>query len=308
VSISPAIEPACRGATGAIELLIEAEAKNLGAFDVRRALPASARQRVGPFIFFDHMGPADLAVGAGMDVRPHPHIGIATVTYLFEGEILHRDSLGCVQPILPGAVNWMTAGRGIVHSERSPPSAMATISRLHGIQTWLALPLDLEETDPAFVHYPAEDIPVREEDGIRIRLIAGSGYGLKSPVAVASDTFYAAVEMKSGRSLRVLDDIGERAVYVVSGSVGLDGATLPAGTMAVLRSGARVSLTTIESAQLMLLGGAPLEGDRVLYWNFVSSRRDRIEQARQDWRDGRFARVPGETEFIPLPDAPVPRT
>jgi redox-sensitive bicupin YhaK (pirin superfamily) len=308
VSIHPTSEPACHRESGAIELLIEPQAKNLGAFDVRRALPAPDRQRVGPFIFFDHMGPADLAVGAGMDVRPHPHIGIATVTYLFEGEILHRDSLGFVQPILPGAVNWMTAGRGIVHSERSPPEAMARVSRLHGIQTWLALPLELEEMEPAFTHYPADVIPECERDGVRIRLIAGVGYGLESPVRVASETFYAAIDLRAGASLRVPADIEERAVYVVSGQVELEGAVLPAGTMAVLRSGVSVSVSARDPARLMLLGGDPLAGDRILYWNFVSSRSDRIERARQDWRDGRFARVPGETEFIPLPDTPVNRT
>ena len=190
----------------------------------------------------------------------------------------------------------------------SPPEAMARVSRLHGIQTWLALPLELEEMEPAFTHYPADVIPECEQDGIRIRLIAGVGYGLESPVRVASETFYAAIDLRAGASLRVPADIEERAVYVVSGQVELEGAVLPAGTMAVLRSGVSVSVSARDPARLMLLGGDPLAGDRILYWNFVSSRSDRIERAGQDWRDGRFARVPGETEFIPLPDTPVNRT
>lgn len=302
MSIQPFNEPVCRRRSGAIELLIEPKVKDLGEFAVRRALPAGERQRVGPFIFFDHIGPAELAVGAGISVRPHPHIGIATVTYLFEGEIMHRDSLGYMQPIQPGAVNWMTAGSGIVHSERSPDKLMDSVSHLHGIQTWLALPIEAEETDPEFTHYPAELIPQLEQDGVSIRLIAGTAYGQRSPVKVASETFYAAVELATGKSLDVPIEIEERAVYVVAGEVAIDNSVIPAGTMAVLAPGEDISVFARSAAKLMLLGGASLAGKRYLYWNFVSSRPERIEIAKQDWRNDRFEKVPGETESTPLPD------
>jgi redox-sensitive bicupin YhaK (pirin superfamily) len=302
MSIQPCNKPVCTRRSGAIELLIEPKAKDLGEFTVRRALPADERQRVGPFIFFDHMGPAELAVGAGMSVRPHPHIGIATVTYLFEGEIMHRDSLGYVQRILPGAVNWMTAGRGIVHSERSPDKLMNSVSHLHGIQTWLALPIEAEETDPEFTHYPADLIPQFDQEGVSIRLIAGTAYGHRSPVKVSSDTFYAAVELATGKSLHVPLEVEERAVYVVDGEVAIANTVIPAGTMAVLAPGEDISLIARNAAKLMLLGGASLAGERHLYWNFVSSRPERIEIAKQDWRNDRFDKVPGETESIPLPD------
>jgi redox-sensitive bicupin YhaK (pirin superfamily) len=302
MTIQPCNEPACSPHSGVIELLIEPKAKDLGAFDVRRALPADVRQRVGPFIFFDHMGPAMLAAGKGMDVRPHPHIGIATVTYLFEGEIIHRDSLGYVQAILPGAVNWMTAGRGIVHSERSPETSMTSASPLHGIQTWLALPDGMEEAEPDFAHYPGDAIPRADQDGVSIRMIAGSGFDLTSPVEVASDTFYAEVILTRGSSIDFPIDVAERAIYLVSGEISIIDRVLTAGTMAVLRSGERASILALDDARLMLLGGAPLPGTRHLYWNFVSSSKERIERAKADWRDGRFPPVPGETEFIPLPD------
>jgi len=224
------------------------------------------------------------------------------VTYLFVGEIMHRDSLGYEQPIEPGAVNWMTAGRGIVHSERSPQELFNSVSRLHGIQTWLALPLDAEETEPDFTHYPAPLIPKLERDGVSIRLIAGSAYGLESPVKVASETLYAAVVMAAGQSLEVTQEAEERAVYVVEGEVSIDASILSEGTMAVLVSGANASILARQATKLMLIGGAPLAGERHLYWNFVSSRLERIEQAKRDWRDGRFSKVPGETEFIPLPE------
>jgi redox-sensitive bicupin YhaK (pirin superfamily) len=302
MSVLQSDKPVQSSQSGVVELLIEPKAKDLGAFDVRRALPSDERQRVGPFIFFDHMGPAELAVGAGMDVRPHPHIGIATVTYLFEGEILHRDSLGYIQPILPGAVNWMTAGSGIVHSERSPEALVNSVSKLHGIQTWLALPLETEETDPDFTHYPADLIPQLESEGVIIRLIAGSAFGLTSPVKVASETLYAAIEMPTGKRLTVPNDVEERAIYVVTGKVALGDTVVTEGTMAVLSRGAEATVSAIDTTRLMILGGAPLTGERHLFWNFVSSRPERIESAKQDWKDGKFGVVPGESEFIPLPE------
>jgi len=275
---------------------------DLGDFEVRRVLPARERQRVGPFIFFDHMGPADFAAGTGVNVRPHPHIGLATVTYLFEGEILHRDSLGYVQPIQPGAVNWMTAGRGIVHSERTPEKLLESGSRLHGIQTWLALPIEAEESEPEFTHYPAGQIPGIEQDGVSIQLVCGTAYGQESPVRTASETFYAAVDLSSGASVEFPADIEERAVYVVQGEITIDETVIPAGTMAVLVPGAAISIQAREAARLMLLGGASLAGERHLVWNFVGSQSERIERARDDWRNDRFDKVPGETDWIPLPD------
>ncbi len=287
---------------GPIELIIESHTKDLGEFEVRRTLPSKERQRVGPFIFFDHMGPAEFPPGSGVAVRPHPHIGLATLTYLFEGAILHRDSLGHVQPIEPGAVNWMTAGRGIVHSERTPPAMMASGSMLHGLQIWLALPLELEEMEPSFVHYPAADIPIVEKPGIRIEVVAGTAFGASSPVVTTSDTLYLSLIMQAGASLEVPNDVEERAVYVVAGELRVGEKTMGVGTMAVLRPGASVLVTAEADTTAVILGGASLAGKRYLYWNLVSSSRERIEQAKDDWRNGRFDKVPGDDEFIPLPD------
>ena len=285
-----------------IELLIDSQLKDLGEFVVRRTLPSPQRQRVGPFIFFDHMGPADFPPGSGVSVRPHPHIGLATVTFLFDGEIVHRDNLGYVQPIRPGAVNWMTAGRGIVHSERTPPDMFAAGSSLHGLQTWLALPTELEETDPTFVHYPADSIPVVEQTGATISILVGSAYGESSPVITSSETLYLAVDLASDAELAVPAMATERAVYVAAGEIELAGSTLETGTMAVLVPAAEPLIRARSDAKVMILGGEPLEGKRYVYWNLVSSSHERIEQARDDWRNDRFAKVPGETEFIPLPD------
>lgn len=287
----------------AIELTIEPRPRDLGdGFMVRRILPVAKRRHVGPFVFLDHMGPAVFQPGQGLDVRPHPHIGLATVTYLFDGEILHRDSLGVVQPIRPGDVNWMTAGRGIVHSERTAPALRAAGHRLEGIQAWVALPAADEEAEPAFAHHPAGTLPVIERDGVRLRLIAGSAYGATAPAKVFSPMFYLDAEMKPGATLTMPHDYAERAVYVAAGQVALNGAEYSAGQMAVLKTGATVTLAAKEAARLMLLGGAPLDGERLIWWNFVSSRKDRMEQAKNDWRVGRFPAVPGETEFIPLPE------
>jgi len=287
---------------GPIELIIDSHTKDLGEFEVRRTLPSKRRQRVGPFIFFDHMGPADFAPGNGVAVRPHPHIGLATLTYLYEGTILHRDSLGHVQPIEPGAVNWMTAGRGIVHSERTPPEMLEAGSRLHGLQIWLALPLELEETEPSFTHYPAAEIPIVELPGARIQVVAGSAFGATSPVVTASDTLYLSVQMAAGSSIDIPTVADERAVYVVAGEIVIGSQSLGVGSMAVLKHGASATMRASAAATAVVLGGAALPGERHLYWNLVSSSRERIEQAKDDWRNGRFDKVPGDDEFIPLPD------
>ena len=284
-----------------VELLITPRAKNIGDFDVRRALPARERQRIGPFIFFDQMGPVAFNPGQAMDVRPHPHIGISTITWLFDGEIRHQDSLGFDLVIRPGEVNWMTAGRGIVHSERTPLSSRKGKARLAGIQAWMALPAEKEEIDPAFYHYGADALPCLEQDGIRLVLIAGSAFGQHSPVVTESDTFYAELRLQEGKGFVVPAEIPERGIYVYAGSITIAGAGIAAGTLAVLKPSVAVELTANEDSLCMLLGGAALPGARHLDWNFVSSRPERIKQARQDWLDNRFPLVPGDHEFIPLP-------
>ena len=285
-----------------IELLLHSSMHDLGEFEVRRTLPSKRRQRVGPFVFFDHMGPARFAAGSGVAVRPHPHIGLATLTYLYEGTILHRDSLGHVQPIEPGAVNWMTAGRGIVHSERTPPQLLGSGSRLHGLQIWLALPEEQQETDPSFVHYPQDSIPIVERDGCRVQVVAGTAFGVTSPVTTLSETLYLSARMPAGASLEVPGGVDERAVYVVSGTLRIAEQDLNVGTMAVLEPEARATLVAQTDCIAVVLGGATLPGKRYVYWNFVSNSRERIERAKDDWRNGRFEKVPGDDEFIPLPD------
>jgi redox-sensitive bicupin YhaK (pirin superfamily) len=288
-----------------VEAVIIPRAHEVGGFEVRRALPARQRQMVGPFIFFDQMGPGEFLVGQGLDVRPHPHIGLSTVTYLFEGEILHRDSLGSAQPIRPGDVNWMTAGRGIAHSERTDPALRVHDNRrLFGIQSWVALPKAQEETAPAFVHHPAATLPVAEDDGMRLRLIAGTGWGLTAPVATASPLFYADAALSSGAALPLPEGHEERGAYVVQGAVEVAGTRFEAGRMLLFRAGDRLALRAgPEGVRLLMLGGAAMDGPRFIFWNFVSSSRERIEQAKADWKAGRFAKVPGgEHEFIPLPE------
>jgi redox-sensitive bicupin YhaK (pirin superfamily) len=284
--------------------VIEARTRDLGdGFTVRRLLPAAARRMVGPFIFFDHMGPVQLAPCKGLDVRPHPHINLATVTYLFEGEILHRDSLGSEQPIRPGAVNWMTAGRGIVHSERSPADARKTGPRLHGLQLWVALPREHEEIAPSFHHHSADTIPLVERPGARLRVVAGSAYGAASPVKVHSPLFYVEAHLDAGTKLALPDEYAGRAAYIVGGAIACDGETHRAGAMLVFRENVPASMQALEAAQVMLVGGAPLDGERHIFWNFVSSRRERIEQAKEDWRNRRFPAIPGDdVEFSPLPE------
>lgn len=279
--------------------MINAHAKNLGGFSVRRLLPSPDRRTVGAFIFFDHMGPAEFPPGKGIEVRPHPHIGLATVTYLFEGEILHRDSLGIVQPIQAGAVNLMTAGRGIVHSERAG-SDLHTTSHLHGIQSWMALPEEHEEIAPDFAHYPAPSLPEVDKDGVKVRVIIGDAYGQRSPVKAYSPMLYLECRLATGATLTLPENYDERAVYVVSGDVSIAGQSLAPGVMGVARQGATVTLSANSQSTVMVIGGAPI-GDRHIWWNFVSSTKERIEKAKADWEHDRFGRVPGETEFIPLP-------
>jgi len=300
MSFQKAVEPTCTGSNGSVALIIEPQEKNLGEFTVRRVLPAPEKQMIGSFIFFDHMGPAEFPPGQGIQVRPHPHIGIATVTYLFEGEIMHADNLGFVQPIQCGAVNLMTTGSGMVHSERAGDDLNET-SRLHGIQSWMALPVDEQERDPAFQHYPAADIPEVEVGGVTVRVIIGEAYGKTSPVHAYSSTLYLECVMPKGSQVTLPDQYEEIGAYVVSGSVSIDGRSYGAGVMAVGCDGAAVTLSAEEESRVMVVGGEAL-GERYLYWNFVSSSKERIEKAKLDWREGKFGQVPGETEFIPLPD------
>ncbi len=282
---------------------IPGRTRDLGGFSVARVLPSPALRQVGPFVFFDHLGPADFAPGTGIDVRPHPHIGLATVTYLFEGALGHRDSLGTVIDIAPGAVNWMTAGRGITHSERTPPAERAAGQRMHGIQAWVALPDDQIETAPAFAHHPADSLPTIRFDGARRTLIAGHAFHAVSPVATLSPLFYIDVEADAGADVALPDDHAERAVYIAAGAIELDGVRHDAGRMLVFAAGASVRWRALEATRAMLLGGAAMT-PRHVFWNFVSPSLARIEQAKDDWRAGRFATVPGEHEFIPLPDDP----
>lgn len=284
-----------------IHQLIEPEVKDLGGVVARRSLPYPNHQMVGPFIFFDHLGPAILPPGSGIDVRPHPHINLATVTYLFEGALVHRDSLGTVQEIRPGAVNWMTAGTGIVHSERSPEHDRANTARIHGIQIWVALPTEHEESDPWFHHYPANTLPCWTENGATMTLIVGQFSGYTSPAQVFSPILYLDVVLTPQSQLTVPADYSERAIYSVTEGIEIDRKPLPPHRLAILTPGVAVTVSATIAAHCMVIGGEPL-GTRYKWWNFVSSRSDRIEQAKADWRDHRFATVSNETEFIPLPE------
>lgn len=301
MSRQEAHEPTCTACGGVVELLIEGRSKDLGGFSVRRVLPSPMRKTVGPFIFFDEMGPADFSPGHGINVRPHPHIGLSTVTYLFEGQILHRDSLGYVQPIQPGEINLMTAGRGIVHSERTPERLERDGQLLHGIQTWMALPENDQEIDPAFAHYPKDSLPVITRDGVVTTVIIGSAHGEQSPVATHAETLYLEQRLEGGASSTLPADIAERAVFVVDGEITVRGEVLSAGTMAVLQRGDAV-LAANQPSRVMVIGGEAI-GPRHIWWNFVHSSRERIERAKRDWVDGAFDRVPEDDDFIPLPDA-----
>lgn len=301
MSWRPAEEPevlpvGCPG----LEAEIIPRPRDLGGFAVRRVLPAAQRQMVGPFIFFDHMGPAVFEAGKGIDVRPHPHIGLTTVTYLFEGELLHRDSLGSVQAIRPGAVNWMSAGRGIVHSERTPAPLRG--ARAAGIQSWVALPDEAEEGEPTFAHHDADELPMFEDEGVQVCIIAGALYGARAPVQTASELFYADATLADGARLMLPAEHEERAVYLTQGAIELGGETFEAGRMLVFRPGDAIPIRAHGPARLLLLGGPTFPSRRYIWWNFVSSSKERIEQAKADWQAGRFGSVPGEDEWIPLPE------
>ena len=288
--------------TGAITLL-QGHEHDLGGFHVRRLLPQIQCRSVGPFVFFDHMGPARFAAGAGVDVRPHPHIGLATVTWLFEGVMRHRDTLGSVQDIRPGAVNWMTAGRGIAHSERTPPEARVEGAPLHGIQTWVALPLADEETAPAFHHIADDALPRIEGEGVHLTVVAGSAHGLHSPVRVFSPTLYLVGDLDAGAQFDPDDEHEQRALYVVEGAVEIGELIVERHALAVLPPSGAVRLRAAADSRVVILGGAALDAPRHLWWNFVSSSRLRIEQAKRDWAEGRFGLIPGDDqEFIPLPE------
>jgi len=287
----------------AIEQVIVPRARDLGGFSVRRALPAAGKQMVGPFIFFDQMGPAEFLIGSGIDVRPHPHIGLATVTYLFDGEIVHRDSLGTALSIKPGELNLMSAGRGIVHSERTGPEQRAKGPRLFGIQAWAALPKSHEEGAPAFAHHDASELPRIAGDGKTVRVIMGTLYGETSPAAFPHPAFYAEAVLAPGAVLPLDPDYDERAVFIASGEIDVAGETFTAGRLLVFRPGDRISILAVSQARLMLLGGEPMDGPRHIWWNFVSSSKDRIDAAKADWKAKRFDSVPDDaSEFIPLPE------
>jgi redox-sensitive bicupin YhaK (pirin superfamily) len=290
------------------ELVILPPVRDLGdGFTVRRALPSAHRRMVGPFIFFDQMGPTVFDAGQALDVRPHPHIGLATITYLLDGEIMHRDSLGSVQPIRPGEVNWMTAGSGIVHSERSGPEVRAQGGNLFGLQTWVALPARHEEAAPGFAHHKADAIPSAEADGARVTVVVGTSDGMRSPVATLSDVLFVDIVLAPGARYPLRAEHAERAIYVVAGAIEVAGQTgsFAAGELVVFKPGAELVLRARGDTRLMLVGGEPFPEQRHIYWNFVSSRPERIEQAKEDWRHGRFAPVPGEQDFIPLPPEPA---
>lgn len=276
--------------------------KDLGdGFKVRRLLPAAQRQSIGPFVFFDHFGPAQVVPGTGFNVRPHPHIGLATVTYLFEGAMMHRDSLGSMQKIEPGAINWMTAGRGIVHSERGPQDMAAQRYTNHGLQLWCALPLAHEEAEPAFEHTPAQAIPEVMVGRAKLRVLIGQAFGAVSPVATFTPTLYLDIALPVGASIELPPLADELAIYPVDADIAANQQTLAAHTLTLLPAGQTVRVTSTQPARIAVVGGAALDGPRHMWWNFVSSRKERIAQAAQDWAAGRFASVPGEHEFIPLP-------
>jgi len=304
MSVTPAAEPECTQVEKpSVELIIRSRTRAItDAFSVRRLLPSGARRMVGPFIYFDHMGPVVFPPGAGIDVKPHPHIGLATVTYLFEGEILHRDSLGSQQPIRPGDVNWMIAGRGIVHSERTAPERRRDGAALHGLQLWVALPAEQEDAAPDFHHHPAATLPQLEVGGVQLRVLAGSAFGVTSPVRTLSPLFYVDAAMPAGSSMTLEPEYEQRAAYVVTGAIQCAGnAQAGYGEMLVFEPGVPVELRTGQPTRLVLLGGAPL-GTRHITWNFVSTSKERIEQAAQAWKERRFPTVPGdETEFVLLP-------
>jgi redox-sensitive bicupin YhaK (pirin superfamily) len=305
MSFFPAKDPVLGDAQScaAVAHVIVPRSVDLGHFQVHRALPSAQSRMVGPFIFFDHFGPAVFSAGNGVDVRPHPHIGLATVTYLFDGEIVHRDSLGNAMPIHPGAVNWMTAGSGIVHSERTAPERRSGGEPLHGLQLWVALPAKDEETAAAFAHTAAKDIPELSENGMTLRVVAGAFHGLRSPVAALWETLFAEARLKAGTALPLETAHEERAVYVIDGEIDIGGVAFGPDKLLVLSPGDRIAVRAMRDAHVIVVGGAAMDGPRHIWWNFVSSRKERIDAAKADWQAGRFPLVPGDTtEFIPLPE------
>jgi redox-sensitive bicupin YhaK (pirin superfamily) len=305
MSFFPAKDPALGDARAAdaIDLVIVPRSVDVGHFAVRRALPHARRRMVGPFIFFDHFGPAEFRTGQGIDVRPHPHIGLATVTFLFDGEIMHRDSLGTAAAIRPGEVNWMSAGRGIVHSERTASDHRKDGEPIHGLQCWVALPAAEEESAPAFFHHDSAALPLVSDADKTARIIAGSAYGERSPVATLWDTLFVDVTLVAGATLPIDAETEERAIYLISGEVDIAGDKFTAGRLLIFRPGDALAVTAVSDARLVLLGGAAMDGPRHIWWNFVSSRKERIEQAKADWKLARFDTVPGDDkEFIPLPE------
>lgn len=292
-----------------IDMIITPRIKDLGGLTVRRILPYAKQRMVGPFIFLDHMGPADYPAGEGIDVRPHPHIGLSTVTYLFEGEIIHRDTLGSLQAIRPGDVNWMTAGRGIAHSERTGIDERGRFHQLHGLQSWVALPKEFEECAPEFFHHTAQSLPEFTLPGVNLRLVAGRAYGYESPAKIYSPLFYVAVTMQPGSRMELPNEYRERALYLLEGTLRIGGMLIAEKTLPIFPAGDKIVLEADTACKLMLLGGEPFPEARYIDWNFVSSNPDQIIQAKEDWKNHRFGVVPGdEKEFIPLPEMPKPGT
>ncbi len=282
-------------------LIIPPREKDLGGFSVKRLLPYHKRRMVGPWIFFDHFGPADFPAGEGIDVRPHPHIGLATVTYLFEGEIMHRDSLGYEQAIAPGAINLMVAGRGIVHSERTSNAKRASGQHMHGLQLWLALPEEQERCEPSFTHYAEDTLPTATIDGVPVRVMMGEGYGMTSPVTCPSPTFYAEAKLQTGQSLKLPEEIREKAVYIVSGHAQMENEKLPECSFTIPEDHNDAILSATKDTQIAIIGGDPV-GSRLIWWNFVATTQDMLDEAKGRWANGGFDRIPGDDEYIPLPE------
>jgi redox-sensitive bicupin YhaK (pirin superfamily) len=305
MSFFPGKDPEAGSTQGcdAIANVIVPRTVDLGDFAVRRALPSARTRMVGPFIFFDHFGPAEFRAGAGLDVRPHPHIGLSTVTYLFDGEIMHRDSLGTARAIRPGEVNWMTAGRGIVHSERTGPEKRAAGGPIHGLQMWVGLPAAKEEMEPGFAHHETREFPVVTDTGKTVRVMVGSLYGARSPVPTVHETMFGDVHLKAGAAVPLEAGHEERAIYVLDGEIEIAGDKFAGGQLLVFKPGDVVTVTAVRDSHFVIIGGAPMDGPRHIWWNFVSSRKERIEQAKAEWKAGHFQKVPGdEIEFIPLPE------
>jgi redox-sensitive bicupin YhaK (pirin superfamily) len=290
-------------ACDALELVVVPRSVDLDDFAVRRALPHSTRRTVGPYVFFDHFGPAEFRSGKGLDVRPHPHIGLSTLTYLYDGEIIHRDTLGVNAAIHPGEVNWMTAGRGIVHSERTAPERRVDGEPLHGLQLWIAMMSKDEEIDPSFAHLGGGDLPVVNGEGKTVRIVAGKMFGVASALKTTSETIFADISLDAGAAMPLDANYEERAIYVSSGEIDISGDRFDTGRLLIFRPGDRVTVKAVKPSRIAVVGGAPLDGPRYVWWNFVSSRKERIDQAKEEWKQGRFGKVPGdEIEFIPLPE------